>query len=123
LYGRDYPTRDGTCVRDYVHVTDLAEAHLAALTCLNNGGAGGSFNLGAGIGHTVREIIDTAMSVTGRKIAVRDEPRRPGDPPELVADPRLAMKTFAWQPRFSDLETMLRHAWGWEVKAGGGGVC
>lgn len=122
VYGRDYPTIDGTCVRDYVHVTDLAEAHLSALAYLNNGGAGGSFNLGTGVGHTVREIIDTAGSVTGRKIAVRDEPRRPGDPPELVADPRLAMETFAWQPRFSDLATMLRHAWQWESTVARGGA-
>ncbi|HXH64230.1 MAG TPA: UDP-glucose 4-epimerase GalE, partial [Mariprofundaceae bacterium] len=117
VFGRDYPTRDGTCVRDYIHVTDLAEAHLLALEHLANGGVGGVFNLGTGIGYTVAEVIEAARLVTGRPIAVRDEPRRLGDPPELVADPRLAMRTFGWQPRLSSLETMLQHAWRWTLQA------
>lgn len=113
VYGSDYPTNDGTCIRDYVHVTDLAEAHLLALERLWNGGASDAFNLGTGRGYSVREIIRGAERVTGRTIATRMESRRPGDPPVLVADASRAMNLLGWSPRRSGIETILETAWRW----------
>jgi UDP-glucose 4-epimerase len=116
VFGRDYPTRDGTCVRDYIHVTDLVEAHRLALGYLGERGISNTFNLGTGVGYTVQEVIDAARRVTGYPITVRDEARRPGDPPELVADPSRALRELNWRPCLSDLDTMLEHAWRWERK-------
>lgn len=112
IFGEDYPTEDGTCVRDYVHVTDLAEAHRLALDHLLSDGRSLAVNLGTGRGYSVREVIETARKVTGREIPTRIAPRRPGDPAHLVADPSRAKATLGWTPRRSDLETILRDAWG-----------
>jgi UDP-glucose 4-epimerase len=114
IYGNDYATRDGTCERDYVHVTDLAEAHRAALDYLTDGGESGAFNLGTGTGCTVAEVIRAAERVSGRRIATRLAARRAGDPDRLIADPRKAQSAFAWKAPLSDLDTLLQHAWRWE---------
>lgn len=111
VFGRDYPTPDGTCVRDYVHVLDLAEAHLAALEYLERGGESGSFNLGTGQGYSVAELIAEASRVAGREVPCREGARRPGDPPALVADPSLARERFGWQARHSSLTQILEDAW------------
>jgi UDP-glucose 4-epimerase len=117
VFGRDYPTRDGTCERDYVHVVDVARAHLAALDHLRSGGAGGVFNLGAGKGHTVDEVIGTCTRVTERDIAVVDGPRREGEPPVLVADISRAREVLGWEPERSDLATIVRDAWQWRRRS------
>ena len=114
IFGTDYETRDGTCIRDYIHVCDLADAHLLALQRLFAGEASSVFNLGNGQGYSVREVIDCARKVTGREIAVREAPRRPGDPPVLVGDARKAAHELGWKPRFADLESIIRTAWEWE---------
>jgi UDP-glucose 4-epimerase len=111
VFGRDYATKDGTCVRDYVHVVDLADAHLAALRYLEGGGTSGAFNLGTGSGHSVAEVIETCRVETGREIRVVDGPRREGDPPVLVASPRKAEQTFGWRAVRSDLRRIVRDAW------------
>lgn len=118
VFGRDYDTPDGTCVRDYVHVEDLCSAHGLALQSLMTGADGGSqaYNLGTGHGFSVQEVIDTARHVTGRPIAVLDCPRRAGDPSRLVADPTQARQALGWQPRHSDLRTLIAHAWRWETR-------
>jgi UDP-glucose 4-epimerase len=115
IYGTDYPTRDGTCIRDYIHVEDLARAHLAALDHLAGGGASELFNCGYGHGHSVREVVETVRRVSGRPLATRDAPRRPGDPVELVADSTRIRKVLGWQPRHDDLEFIVRTAWDWEM--------
>jgi UDP-glucose 4-epimerase len=112
VYGTDYPTPDGTCIRDYVHVDDLAEAHLAALMKLQPG-QGLAYNLGTGRGHSVREVIRTCEEVTGKKIAVKEGPRRPGDPPALVASAEKAQRELGWQPRYPQLRIIVEHAWRW----------
>jgi UDP-glucose 4-epimerase len=114
VFGRDYDTPDGTCIRDYIHINDLCEAHWLALQSLMQGAQSQRYNLGNGNGFSVQEVIDAAIRVTGRPIAVRDAPRRDGDPARLVADATLARQQLGWQPQFADLETMVRHAWGWE---------
>ena len=114
MFGTDYDTPDGTCVRDYIHVTDLCEAHLLALRRLWDGAGGGAFNLGNGNGFSVREVIDTARAVTGREIPVVYGERRPGDPARLVADSRRARAELGWNPRYADLATIVAHAWRWE---------
>ena len=114
VYGSDYATRDGTCERDYVHVTDLAEAHRAALDYLAGGGESGAFNLGTGTGCTVAEVIRAAARVSGKPIATRQAARRAGDPDCLIADPRKAQSAFGWRAPLSDLDTLLQHAWRWE---------
>lgn len=111
VFGEDYPTPDGTCVRDYVHVMDLAEAHLAALNYLNAGGQSTAFNLGSGRGYSVREVIQAAERVSGRKVPITRGPRRPGDPPILVASPKRAHDAFGWAARRSSLEQILADAW------------
>jgi UDP-glucose-4-epimerase GalE len=116
LYGNDYPTRDGTAARDYVHVTDLAAAHVQALRYLESGGGRNAFNLGTGQGHTVRDVVSMIERVSGRQVPTRDVARRPGDPPELVAAPSAAMRVLGWQPRFSSLETIVRTAWRWHAE-------
>lgn len=116
VFGRDYDTPDGTCVRDYVHVSDLCEAHWLALQCLLDGRHGGSFNLGNGEGFSVQEVIDSARRVTGRAITQREAERRPGDPARLVADARRARKELGWAPQRSALDTLIADAWTWESR-------
>ncbi len=113
VFGTDYDTPDGTCVRDYIHVADLAEAHVRGMEHLRGGGVSEAFNLGNGAGYSVREVIDTAQRVTGREIPVVEGPRRAGDPPRLVGSAEKARRTLGWQPRYADLETIVRHAWAW----------
>ena len=112
VYGQDYPTPDGTCVRDYVHVQDLAEAHLLAMESLDRQ-ASAVYNLGNGQGFTVREVIESARRVTGRSIPVVEEPRRPGDPAVLVASSARIMNGLGWQPKFADLDSIVASAWQW----------
>lgn len=114
VFGRDYATPDGTCIRDYIHVTDLCQAHLLALRRLLDGADSTSYNLGNGQGFSVQEVIDVAAEITGRPITVSDAPRRPGDPACLVGDSRRAQAELGWQPQFSDLRTILAHEWTWE---------
>lgn len=116
VFGTDYDTPDGTCVRDYVHVTDLCRAHLLALERLCDGAASGAFNLGNGIGFSVRDVVEAVMRVTGRPVKTAEADRRPGDPARLVADAGLARSELAWSPRYPDLDTMIAHAWAWERK-------
>ncbi len=115
IFGTDYPTPDGTCIRDYVHVTDLAQAHLAACEYLREGGRTAAFNLGYGRGYSVREIIDACRKVSGREFAVEEAPRRPGDPPRLVADNRSIRTALPdLEFRFDDLGKIIGTAWEWE---------
>lgn len=116
VFGRDYGTPDGTCIRDYVHISDLCSAHWLALMSLMNGAGSQRYNLGNGQGFSVQEVIDSALRVTGRKIQVVDALRRVGDPARLVADATLATQQLGWQPGFSDLDMMLAHAWQWEQR-------
>jgi UDP-glucose 4-epimerase len=118
VYGADYPTADGTCIRDYLHVEDLAAAHVLGLERLLAGGKGFTLNLGLGRGHSVREVIDCARRVTGRPIPETAAPRRPGDPPRLVCDGSRAMATLGWQPRHATLEAMIADAWAWSLGRG-----
>lgn len=111
VFGSDYPTRDGTAIRDYIHVTDIADAHLRALAYLQGGGASAAINLGTGSGHTVLEVIRAVEAASGLAAPYRLEPRREGDPPELVADPSLARHLLGWECRYSDLATIVRTAW------------
>lgn len=114
VFGRDYDTPDGTCIRDYIHINDLCEAHWLALQSLMQGAGSPRYNLGNGAGFSVQEVIDAAQRVTGKHIAVRDAPRRDGDPARLVADATLARQQLGWAPQFPDLETIVAHAWAWE---------
>lgn len=114
VYGTDYPTPDGTPIRDYIHIVDLAEAHILALRNLERGAPSGVMNLGTGQGYSVREVVRMVEDVTGKKPPVRECPRRPGDPPELVADPSKAMAELGWTPRYSSLPTVVETAWRWE---------
>jgi UDP-glucose 4-epimerase len=116
VYGTDYPTRDGTCVRDYIHVSDLCVAHLRALEWLASGGRYDCFNLGNGDGATVLEVIEAARRVTGKDFAVNFAGRRPGDPASLLADAAKARRVLGWQPAHADIETIVRDAWRWEQK-------
>lgn len=113
VLGADYPTPDGTAVRDYIHVCDLAEAHVAALRYLIDGGASARLNLGTGVGASVREVISTVERVMGRPVPHVDAPRRPGDPPALVADPERARRLLGWEPRMSSLERIISDAVAW----------
>jgi|SRR5690554_5538393 len=112
VFGADYPTPDGTAVRDYVHVEDLARAHVLALEALAPG-VGGAYNLGNGAGFSVREVIDVCRRVTGADLNVVEAPRRAGDPPVLVADASKAAAELGWRPRFADLEAIVASAWAW----------
>jgi UDP-glucose 4-epimerase len=116
IFGTDYPTPDGTCVRDYIHVDDLASAHLAALDHLLQGGESRIFNCGYGHGYSVREVVEVAKRVTGVDFTVEEAPRREGDPPALVADSGLIRTQLGWQPRYDDLEFIVRTAWEWEQR-------
>lgn len=115
VFGDDYATPDGTCIRDYIHVNDLGEAHWLALQRLWEGGGSTAYNLGNGHGFSVREVIDTARAVTGREIPVEYGQRRPGDPARLVADARRAQAELGWKPRRADLATIIADAWRWEM--------
>jgi UDP-glucose-4-epimerase GalE len=112
IYGTDYATPDGTCIRDYIHVDDLAEAHLLALEQLEPG-KGLRYNLGTGRGYTVREVIRTVEEVTGKKVPVKEGPRRPGDPGALVAASAKAQRELGWKPRYPDLRPIVETAWNW----------
>lgn len=116
VFGRDYDTPDGTCIRDYIHIVDLCSAHLLALQHLAGGNESEQFNLGNGEGFSVQQVIDTVEKVTGRKVKVSDAPRRAGDPARLIADATKARAQLGWKPAFSDLEVIVKHAWAWESK-------
>lgn len=116
VFGRDYDTPDGTCIRDYIHIEDLCSAHWLALQSLMGGAGSQAYNLGNGHGFSVQEVIDTAQRVTGRKVPVVNEPRRAGDPARLVADASLVRQQLGWQPKFADLDTIVAHAWAWETR-------
>jgi len=122
IFGSDYPTRDGTAVRDYIHVDDLVAAHLAALEYLRSESASAvsrTFNCGYGRGSSVLEVVRAAQKVTGREFMVEMGPRRPGDPPELVADASRIRRELAWRPRHDNLEAIISSAWNWEKKLAG----
>jgi len=116
IFGTDYDTPDGTCIRDYIHVNDLASAHIAALKYLLGGGTSEVFNLGYGRGFSVKEVIDIAKRVTGVDFSVRETGRREGDPPIIVADSSRIKKKLNWSPEYDDLEVIIRTAWDWEKK-------
>ncbi len=116
IYGTDYPTPDGTAVRDYIHVTDLADAHVRALDYLANGGKSRALNLGTGHGYSVREVINAVGKLSSLSVPFREGPRRAGDPPVLVADARHAGTALGWKPQHSELETIIRDAWNWHSK-------
>lgn len=116
VFGQDYDTPDGTCIRDYVHINDLCSAHWLALQSLLKGQGSQSYNLGNGNGFSVQEVINTAQRVTGCHIPVEYGPRRAGDPASLVADATQAREILGWQPQFADLATIIAHAWPWEQK-------
>lgn len=116
IYGTDYPTPDGTCIRDYIHVDDLAEAHLIALEYLIRGGTSDIFNCGYGHGYSVREVIDAAKKITGINFPVEETERRLGDPPILIADVNKIKRILKWEPKYDDLEYIIRTAWNWELR-------
>ena len=113
IYGTDYDTPDGTCIRDYIHVTDLAKAHILAVEYLMKGGESNVFNLGNGVGYSVREVIETARRVTGHPIPAVEIPRRAGDPARLVASGEKAREILGWKPEITELEDIIRSAWAW----------
>jgi UDP-glucose 4-epimerase len=110
LFGSDYPTPDGTCIRDYIHVSDLAQAHILALEHLLRGGASNQFNVGTGTGHSVMEVVRAVEDVTGKKVPYVMGPRRPGDPPALVAGADKLRSVLQWQPKYRDLRVIVEHA-------------
>lgn len=116
IFGTDYPTPDGTAVRDYIHIDDLAAAHLLALDYLKKEKKSRTFNCGYGTGYTVKQVVETVKKVTGRKFPVENAPRRAGDPPILIADPALIHNETGWVPQFNDLDYIIRSAWEWEKK-------
>ena len=117
VFGTDYPTKDGTAIRDYIHVTDLADAHVKAIEYLERGGETTALNLGTGEGQTVRDVILAAERVTGRKVPRKEVGRRAGDPPALVADARRANEVLGWKPVMSDLDSILGTAWKWHIRS------
>jgi UDP-arabinose 4-epimerase len=117
IFGNDYPTVDGTCVRDYVHVSDLAQGHVQAVDALLNGGVTGAFNLGNGHGYSLMEIVEVARQVTGCTIGTKIEQRRAGDPPYAVADARRAAVTLGWKPAHPDIRQIVQHAWNWMCRS------
>jgi UDP-glucose 4-epimerase len=114
VFGTDYPTPDGTCIRDYIHVSDLVRAHLDALNYLRAGGRSVTLNCGYGRGFSVFEVLDTVKRISGVDFSVEKVARRPGDPAQIVADAQLVRQTLGWQPRFDNLETMVTHALAWQ---------
>ena len=126
IYGTDYPTADGTCIRDYIHVSDLTQAHLLALKALLSNKESAVYNLGSNKGYSVREVIELAKKVTGKNIPVLEADRRPGDPARLIASSDKIKSSLGWQPRYENLETILQTAWVWHqndasMEASGGG--
>lgn len=117
IFGTDYPTPDGTCVRDYIHVTDLSDAHVRALAYLLESGKSDSFNLGNGNGYSVREVIETVKRISRKDFRVVEAERRAGDPPVLIGSSQKAMKTLGWKPRYDALETIIETAWNWHQKS------
>jgi UDP-arabinose 4-epimerase len=117
VFGNEYATPDGTCVRDYIHVCDLAAAHLLALRRMEGGATADAFNLGNGSGFTVLEVIEAAQQVTGQPIPIVVRGPRPGDPASLVADSRRACRELGWRPQFADLSVQIAHAWQWHCRA------
>ena len=117
IYGNDYPTFDGTCIRDYIHVSDLADAHTSALQYLLKGGRSAAMNLGTGTGYTVRQVIHAVEEITARNVPHRITKRRPGDPPVLIANAQLAEQVLGWRPKCSALENIVSSAWDWHSKS------
>ena len=115
VFGNDYPTDDGTCVRDYIHINDLCDAHLLALERIQKTDSSAQYNLGNGKGFSVKQVIDAAREVTGKDFKVTQDERRPGDPAVLVADAKLAKKELGWRPEYADLESIIETAWNWEI--------
>ena len=113
IYGDDYPTPDGTAIRDYIHIADLSQAHLLALTHLRNGGASEFINLGNGGGYSVKEVVEAARKITGKNIEAKIAPRRAGDPSRLIADAAKAKKILGWNPQFPSIESIIESAWRW----------
>lgn len=113
IYGDDYPSKDGTCVRDYIHVTDLAQAHILAVDYLMKGHESNIFNLGNGVGFTVKEVIETSRKVTSHPIKAIIAPKRAGDPAQLIASSQSAREVLGWQPEHVDLEEIIESAWNW----------
>ncbi len=113
VFGDDYPTPDGTCLRDYIHVCDLADAHVRALQALESGAASAIYNLGTGVPHSVRQVIDVVSQVVGRPVRWEKAPRRPGDPPQLYAAADKVQRELGWKCRYPDLLTIVQHAWRW----------
>ncbi|HTK38470.1 MAG TPA: UDP-glucose 4-epimerase GalE [Pyrinomonadaceae bacterium] len=120
IFGDDYPTPDGTAVRDYIHISDLSQAHLLALEHLRSGGTSECINLGNGNGYSVKEVIDAARKVTGKTIEAANAPRRAGDPPQLVGDSAKAREVLGWNPQFPELEKIIESAWAWHQAHPGG---
>jgi len=116
VFGNDYPTADGTCIRDYIHINDLCKAHSLALERMQQTGSSARYNLGNGTGFSVQQVIDTTCKVTGKDFKVIQDQRRPGDPAVLVADSRLAQQELGWQPEHTDLESIIATAWRWETE-------
>lgn len=113
IFGTDYPTQDGTCIRDYIHVADLADAHIRALEYLKSGGESTCLNLGNGNGDSVRHVIDVVKHITGKEFEVRLEARRAGDPPVLIGSAKKAEEILGWRPQYTEIEKMVEHAWNW----------
>jgi UDP-glucose 4-epimerase len=116
IFGTDYPTPDGTGLRDYIHVEDLASAHLDALTYLRSGGKSSTMNCGYGHGYSVREVLETVSRINGEPLNIKEEPRRAGDPPELVAATEKIHQILGWMPKYDDLDTIVRTSLDWERK-------
>ena len=122
IFGNNYGTDDGTCVRDFVHVLDLCDAHLLSLDWLKNGGGSKRYNLGNGNGFSVMEVVNVAKKVTDKSISITNSPRREGDPEILVADSKLIRKELGWNPKYQELESIIKHAWQWEILDNGGNL-
>jgi len=116
MFGCDYDTEDGTCVRDYIHVNDICDAHIRALERLFDGGNSARYNLGNGAGYSVKEVIESVRRITGNEILVENSPRRNGDPARLVGDSIAARKELNWVPKYIDIDTIVSHVWAWEQK-------